>query len=136
MKRAANRRLGGFAVLDLAVAATIVTAAVVLCIHTGRSTLRIRRNADERELALGALGTTVDAILATGHAELSITYPSNEPVQGLGRLPLAEEEVLVSYPTYPDGSPLPLPLEIEASVSWRAWNGRARVERLVTLKCR
>jgi prepilin-type N-terminal cleavage/methylation domain-containing protein len=133
---ASSRR--GFSLIELMIAITVLTVAVLSTFITQLSSHNLMRTSRETNVAVADAHAAMEAMLLVSPiASLPVagsTYAAGQPIAEFDDLHLANERVVAIYPNYVPGSAVPDPLEIAVEVTWNDFAGRPRRIRIASLR--
>jgi hypothetical protein len=135
VRRRGGRR-GGFTLVELAIAAVLLTVAILGALQAGVATHDLVVTTEETRTALSDLEAAMEQVLLLPLSAIPIAsseFAEGEPVAAFERLHLREESIVADYPGY-DGGDVPDPLEIVLTVSWTDFAGRPRSLSMRTMR--
>jgi prepilin-type N-terminal cleavage/methylation domain-containing protein len=129
---------GGFSLIELMIAITVLTVAVLSTFITQLSSHNLLRTSRETNMAVADAHAAMEALLlVTPISSLPVagsTYASGQPIASFNGLHLTNERVVASYPNYVPGGVVPDPLQIVIEVTWNDFGGRPRRIRIASMK--
>ena len=132
MLRNLRTEKGGFSLLELLVAATVMTLAVLGSLSAHAGSQKLARNARDTERAMSDLQAAMEEVLLSPLDEVTTEFPDGTAMATFDDLHLTDEQVVVSYPNFV-GATVPDPLEVVITVTWRGTSAGQRSLTLSTL---
>jgi len=118
MTRIRRTENGGFSLLELLVAATVMTLAILGSLSAHAGSQKLARNARDTERAMSDLQAALEEVLLSPLEEVTTDFPNGAPIAAYDDLHLTGEQIVVTYPNFVGGTP-PDPLEVAVTVTWR-----------------
>ena len=109
----------GFTLIEVVVAAMLITTASLVAFPTVLSFFDLSKTAKELNIATHDLQAATEDILATPFSQITSTYTDGQPIPKYRGLHLNQEVILISY-----ADPLADPLEVTLEVQWLNFRGR------------
>ena len=130
--------VGGFTLIELVLAASLLLIGVMAAFSSQLSSMNLSRASRESNTAMTDIQTAMDEVLLQPIDQIPTAgfYPPNQPIAAYTNLNLNGETVTPSYPNYGGVGPVPDPLEIVLSMTWKDWRGRRMAIQLATVKAR
>ena len=117
---------GGFTLLELMFALTIMAIGVMAAFMSQMGSLSLMRSAEEQEVILTDLQACVESMLSLNPEELPISgsdFEADQPIAEFEGLHLRDERIVARYPEYSGGTP-PDPLIVRLEATWTDFDGR------------
>jgi prepilin-type N-terminal cleavage/methylation domain-containing protein len=136
--RRGRRRAGGFTLVELMIAITVLLVAVLGTFVSQLSSRDLIRTARETEVAMGDLEAAMERVLVFPPDQLpgpTGRFPDGSAIAEFEDLHLTNESIVVDYPGYAGGA-VPDPLSIVLTLTFNDFKGRQRVLRLASMKTR
>jgi len=133
-----RRRCGGFTLVEIMVAVSVILIAVAGTLASQLSAQRLNLQAAETAAAMADLQTCMEEILLLPVEEIPVAeseFADRQPIAAYEGLHLTGERITASYPDY-DGGAVPDPLEIVLTNTWRDSGGSTRTVQLSCMKAR
>lgn len=128
----------GFSLIELMIAITVLTVAVLATFITQLSSHNLLRTSRETNMAVADAHAAMEALLLVSPmSSLPVagsTYAAGQPIAAFNGLHLSNERVVVTYPNYVAGGVVPDPLEIVVEVRWSDFAGRSRRLRIASMR--
>ena len=134
-RRARARRRSGFTLLEAAFGIVVLSVSLLAAFTSQVLSLNLVRTARESNTATSELSAALEEITAPGIDAIPGAFPAGAPLAKFQGRALRDEAVTIDYPGL-GGAATANPLEIVVTITWTAWNGRARALRLATMKAR
>jgi len=128
------RRAGGFTMVEMIVAITVLLIAVLSTSVAQIAALRLQDGAKETNVALADLESAMESVMAMSIDTIPIDgsrFESGQPVAAFERLHLRDQRIVATYPGYTLGGSVPDPLPI---VMTTTWTDRRGVQRSAVLR--
>ncbi|MEZ5976837.1 MAG: prepilin-type N-terminal cleavage/methylation domain-containing protein [Planctomycetota bacterium] len=128
--RGRNRASGGFSLLELMFAMTILTVGVMAAFSSQIGSAGLMRTSRETQTAVADLRAAMEDLLTrtpdflVEHA--NSPYRPGESVAAYEDLHLSEQRIVASYPEYTAGDDVPDPLAVVLTCTWEDFEGRER----------
>jgi prepilin-type N-terminal cleavage/methylation domain-containing protein len=128
------RARGGFTLLELMIAISIMLIGVAAAFGGQVSTQSVIRQSRETQLALTQLETVAESVIAQVPQDLpeGQAFADGQPVDLPTETSLRNLQVVCTYPDFVAGQPVPNPLEVVITATWTDFEGRARNLALAT----
>jgi prepilin-type N-terminal cleavage/methylation domain-containing protein len=137
--RHASRRTGGFTLLELMIAVSVILVAVVSTFAAQISSHNLILTSRETNTAVADLQAAMERVLLRPADQIPLAgaanFPPGTPIAAFNDLHLANQRVVPTYPDFAGGA-VPDPLEIVLTMSWNDHKGRPRTMRLASVKTR
>lgn len=132
--RPIDRSRGGFTLLELMIAITVMLVGVAAAFGGQVGTQSVIRQGRETQLALTQLEVVAEAVIAQVPQDLpeSPIYAHGQPVPLPTEVPLRDLQVVCTYPDFVAGQPVPNPLDVVVTATWTDFEGRVRTLDLAT----
>ena len=133
-----RRASGGFTLVELMIAITVMMVAVLATFVTQLSSHNLMRTARDTNVAMGDLQAAIEQVLVFPCNQLpqpTGRFPNGQAIAAFDGLHLANERIVVTYPGYAGGA-IPDPLQIVLTLTFNDHAGRQRVLRLASMKTR
>jgi hypothetical protein len=117
----------------------VLVVAVVSAFASQIAALNLIRTTREQNTAVAELTAAMEEATSLPVDLLPIAgsaFADGQPIAAFEGRILPDERVVVTYPGYVAGAPVPDPLAIVMTLTWTDWAGRAATMRVATLKAR
>lgn len=133
-----SRRRRGFTLIELMIAITVLTVAVLSTFITQISSHNLMRTSRETNTAVADAQAAMEQLLLfSPMASVPLAaspYAAGQPIAAFTGLHLRNETVVATYPGYAPGGAVPDPLQIVIEVTWNDFAGRQRRIRFASMK--
>jgi len=136
LRRARGGSAGGFTLIELMVAASVLLIAVMAALTSQLSSMNLVRASRESNTAMTDLQTAMEEVLFDPIDQIPLLHPGGQALPNYTNLNLTNQTIVATYPTYGGAGPVPDPLEIVLTMTWLDWRGRPMTARLATVKAR
>lgn len=129
----------GFTLIELMIAITVLTVAVLSTFITQISAHNLMRTSRETNTATADVQAAMEQLLLLPMNTIPIAgsaYVPGQPVAAFTGLHLRDETIVPTYPNYAGGPTVPDPLQIVLTITWSDFAGRQRILRLASMKTR
>jgi hypothetical protein len=136
-RRVVRKRRAGFSLVEAMIALTVVMVAMMTSLASQLASANLLRTSRETNQAVMDLKACMDEILVMPPASLpapGTPYADDTVIAAYTGLHLTAEQIRVNYPGYVAGGAVPNPLEIELTMTWTDYAGRARTLTLSSMK--
>ena len=118
------------------VAIGVLLIAVMAAFSSQITSLNLMRNSRETNTAMADLQAAMEKILIAVPQSLPehADYGDGQAIAEYDDLHLSNEQIVVEYPGYVAGDPVPDPLSILLTVTWNDFQGRSRRLQLSSVK--
>ncbi len=130
---------GGFTLVELVFALGTLLLSILGALLAELSALNLVRTSRETAAASADLRAAMEEILLLPPASIPVAggpYEPGVPIAAYSGLHLREEALTAAYPGYVPGEPVPDPLAIVLTASWKDFAGRPRTTRIATMRTR
>lgn len=130
-------RRGGFSLVELMVAMTVLLVAVLGTLVAQLSSHTLLRQARETNVASADLAAAMESLLVLPADQIPLAgrFPPNVPMAAFEDKSFASQSIVPTYPGFAGGTP-PDPLPIVLTMTFDDFQGRRRSLRLVSMKTR
>jgi len=135
---ATRARSGGFTLVEVMIATTVLMVAVLTTFVTAISSHDLVRGARDTNTGIADLQAAMEEVLLRSVDEIPVAgspFAPNAPIAAFTNLHLRNETIVASYPGYAGGA-IPDPLPIVLTLSFRDGKGRPRTLKLASMKTR
>ena len=129
----------GFTLIELMIAIIVLLVAVMATFTSQLKARDLLQTSRETNVAMSDLQSAMERILLRPVDEIPIAgslYEDDTAIAAFDSLHLPNEQILVDYPGYALGGPVPDPLPIVLRLNWTDPRGRPRFLILRSLKTR
>ena len=137
-KRTRNRA-SGFSLYELLIAVGVLLVGVLVTLQTQATSLDLVRTTRETDTATSDLQAAMEQILLRPLDQIPVAgsaYAAGQPITAFNDLHLRNERLVPTYPNYAGGTSVPDPLQIELTLTWNDFKGRARTMRIASTRTR
>ena len=123
------RRAGGFTMVEMIVAITVLLIAVLSTSVAQIAALRLQDGAKETNVALADLESAMESVMAMSIDTIPIDgsrFEAGQPVAAYEGLHLRDQRIVTTYPGYTLGGVVPDPLPIVMTTTWTDRRGAQR----------
>ena len=132
-------RRAGFSLYELMIAVGLLLVAVLAALRTQTSSIDLVQTTRETDTATSDLQGAMEQILLRSPDQIPIAgslYAAGLPIAAYTDLHLHNERMVATYPNYAGGATVPDPLQIQLTLTWNDFKGRARAMRIATTRTR
>jgi len=132
-------RRAGFSLYELMIAVGLLLVAVLAAMRTQTSSIDLVQTTRETDTATSDLQGAMEQILLRSPDQIPIAgslYAAGLPIAAYTDLHLHNERMVATYPNYAGGATVPDPLQIQLTLTWKDFKGRARAMRIATTRTR
>jgi prepilin-type N-terminal cleavage/methylation domain-containing protein len=129
----------GFTMVEVMVAIGVLLVAVVTAFGSQLTSFRLMSSSREDNSAIADLAACMEEVMLETTATLPVAgnvYAHDTPIAAFEGLHLRDQRIVATYPGYVAGGPVPDPLTIVLTATWRDSRGLARRLELRSLKVR
>lgn len=132
-----RRGNAGFTLVELMIAIGVLMIAVLGAFRTQIAAHNLLASASETNTAMADLQAAMEEIMLLPIDAIPVTgaYPPGVAIADFNGLHLAAESIVPSYPGFAGGD-VPDPLEVQLTITWNDYAGRARRLTLASMKTR
>lgn len=119
----------GFSLVETVVSLAVVGIMVMALLQTQVSNLQVTRTSNDLIVATAELQSCMEQALALGPEGLlgpGSAFVHGAPVAAFDNRVLKHQSIVVEYPSYTAGDPIPETLEIRQTLTWTDSSGQAR----------
>jgi type II secretory pathway pseudopilin PulG len=134
-----NSGAEGFSLYELMLAIGVLLIAVLATLRSQASSMDLVQTTRETDTATSDLQAAMEQILLRSPDQIPIAgspYAAGQPIAAFTDLHLHDERLVPTYPNYAGGTSVPDPLQIQLTLSWSDYKGRARTLRIATTRTR
>lgn len=138
MSSARRIRRKGFTLVELMIAITVMSLAVLTTFTSQLEAHSLVRQSGETNTAMADLQSAMEQVLILQVDQIPIPasrFRADTEVASFSSLHLRNEAIVSTYPGYTGGS-VPDPLQIVLTCTWNDFKGRQRSLRLASMKTR
>ena len=132
-------RSAGFSLYELMLAVGLLLVAVLAALRTQTASMDLVQTTRETDTATSDLQAAMEQILLRSPDQIPIPgslYAAGQPIAAYTDLHLRNERMVANYPNYGGGTTVPDPLQIQLTLTWTDFKGRARAMRIATTRTR
>jgi len=129
----------GFTMVEVMVAIGVLLVAVVTAFGSQLTSFRLMSSSREDNTAIADLAACMEEVMLETVVTLPVAgsvYAHEASIAAFEGLHLREQRIVATYPGYVAGGPVPDPLTIVLTATWRDSRGLARRLELRSLKVR
>jgi len=129
VRRIPRRARAGFTLIELMIAIIVLLVAVMATFTSQLRARELMQTSRETNTAMGDLQSAMERILLRPVDEVPIAgspFEDDTAIAAFDGLHLPNEQILVDYPGYVLGGPVPDPLPIVLRLNWTDSRGRPR----------
>ena len=138
-RRTRDSRTAGFSLYELMIAVGILMVAVLVALRTQTTSMDLVQTTRETDTATSDLQAAMEQVLLRSPDEIPVAgspFAAGQPIATYSDLHLHNERIVPNYPNYGGGATVPDPLQIQLTLSWTDFKGRARAMRIATTRTR
>jgi type II secretory pathway pseudopilin PulG len=137
--RIRGSRSAGFTLYELMIAVGVLLVAILATLQSQATSIDLVQTTRETETATSDLQACMEQILLRSPDQIPIAgspFEAGVPIAAYTDRHLRGERIVPTYPNYPGGATVPDPLQIQLTLTWNDFKGRARSMQIATTRTR